>query len=1247
MPLRILLIVPFVLQTVGVVTLVGYLSYRSSQETVKKLADQLITEVGDRIDQHLDSYLGKAQKINRTNVDAFESGILDFNDFNALGKYFYRQVRFFNFTYVNFGSKEGGFIGAGYGLGNKKIDIAEIPKSDPTKFRFYSVDNQGNRLSLVATLKNPQYSNFAWYSEALKAGKPVWSSIYTWGGLPHRISISASTPVYDSKKQLLGVLGIDLELSQISQFLKTLHGSRSGHIFIIERSGLIVASSEDESPAPIINGQATRLQALNSREPVIREVTEDLIQRFGSLQAISQSQSFRPALKQKPFVRVMPYRDSYGLDWLVVTVIPESEFIGEIYTNAHRTILLCGLALIIAIATGSLTAYWIARPILQLSQVSQAMAKGEWQDSLSEDIAIAELKVLATSFNQMSAQIKKSFQESENKFAIIFQTTPNPVWIATLAEGKFLNVNESFCQFFGDISEKIVGKTCTELQLWENIEDRDYLKQTLINEGNILNFKVVIRTAYKKNKTVLMSARVQFLGEEDCLIGVMKDVTDLYAELRLRKQTEEALQKSEAMLLEAQRVAHIGNWEYEVTTGKITWSTNLFQILGRDRTLGEPTYQENLRLYHPEDAELLHQTVQRSLATGESYQLELRVVNPNGSYRYIEGRGRTEINAQGQVVRLFGTVQNITQRKQAEEKLRKNQHFIEKITYLTPNLLYIYDLIEQRNVYINRYVEEILGYSAQAIQEMGANLFATICHPDDLNYIYENILKCYNLQDYEFIEIEYRVRDAQGKWRWLYTRDTVFSRTAEGNVKQILGTSQDITDRKQVEVELRKSRDLREAIYNESTDAIFLVDVPNPLILDCNRRAVEMFEVESKEKLIGIKGQSWQKQQFTEDEKSMIVEEVAKLGFWSQEIEYVTQTGRNFWGNMAVKRINIASKVIDLVRVTDISKRKKAELALRQSEKRLQEISASSPGVIYIIVKRLDDSLYYEYVSHAFEDIHEITVEQVLENPQLCFQQFHPDDYPGYMEAAIHSLETMSPFNYEWRIITPSGKLKWVKARSRPELRENGDIAFYGVVLDVSDRKEAELALQEAEANLRRANQELEQLVNIDGLTQIANRRCFDHRLEQEWQRLYREQQPLSLLLFDVDYFKRYNDYYGHQLGDECLIIIAQAIQQVVFRPADLVARYGGEEFVAILPDTDIEGAIAVAQKIHAAIQALAIPHQTSEVSDIVTISLGITTITPTSELSLATIIDQADQALYRAKQQGRNQSVIFSFEEG
>ncbi|MEH2296092.1 diguanylate cyclase domain-containing protein [Nostoc sp.] len=169
------------------------------------------------------------------------------------------------------------------------------------------------------------------------------------------------------------------------------------------------------------------------------------------------------------------------------------------------------------------------------------------------------------------------------------------------------------------------------------------------------------------------------------------------------------------------------------------------------------------------------------------------------------------------------------------------------------------------------------------------------------------------------------------------------------------------------------------------------------------------------------------------------------------------------------------------------------------------------------------------------------------------------------------------------------------------------------------------------------ANQKLEQLVNLDGLTQVANRRCFDGRLQAEWKRLAQEQQPLSLILFDVDKFKSYNDYYGHVEGDHCLIRIAQTAQQMVRYPTDLVARYGGEEFSVLLPNTDLVGAIKVAQRIQQAIHDQSIPHTQSDIRDIVTVSLGITSVIPTCDIKPDTLIISADKAMYNAKQQGRD----------
>lgn len=176
---------------------------------------------------------------------------------------------------------------------------------------------------------------------------------------------------------------------------------------------------------------------------------------------------------------------------------------------------------------------------------------------------------------------------------------------------------------------------------------------------------------------------------------------------------------------------------------------------------------------------------------------------------------------------------------------------------------------------------------------------------------------------------------------------------------------------------------------------------------------------------------------------------------------------------------------------------------------------------------------------------------------------------------------------------------------------------------------------------LESANQVLQRLASVDGLTQLANRRCFDEHLYQEWQRLTREQAPLTLILCDIDFFKAYNDTYGHQAGDECLHQIAKTISSCAKRPADLAARYGGEEFALILPTTASTGGVRVAQDIQYKVKALQLPHSSSPVSHYVTLSLGIAAVVPQPDSSPSTLVTVADKALYQAKAAGRNQFCV------
>ena len=172
--------------------------------------------------------------------------------------------------------------------------------------------------------------------------------------------------------------------------------------------------------------------------------------------------------------------------------------------------------------------------------------------------------------------------------------------------------------------------------------------------------------------------------------------------------------------------------------------------------------------------------------------------------------------------------------------------------------------------------------------------------------------------------------------------------------------------------------------------------------------------------------------------------------------------------------------------------------------------------------------------------------------------------------------------------------------------------------------------------------QKLQEQATRDGLTQVSNRRQFDKVLRQEWQRLRRSRQPLALIHCDVDEFKRYNDTYGHQAGDICLQSVAQLMKSAIKRPSDFVARYGGEEFVLLLPDTPLEGAQAVAELLRQQLQQKQIPHQASRVKPWVTVSLGISCLIPTGGVSPEMLVQQADEALYEAKKQGRDRAVVY-----
>ena len=187
------------------------------------------------------------------------------------------------------------------------------------------------------------------------------------------------------------------------------------------------------------------------------------------------------------------------------------------------------------------------------------------------------------------------------------------------------------------------------------------------------------------------------------------------------------------------------------------------------------------------------------------------------------------------------------------------------------------------------------------------------------------------------------------------------------------------------------------------------------------------------------------------------------------------------------------------------------------------------------------------------------------------------------------------------------------------------------------ERDEAFSALEESKSKLAEANLTLQKLSSLDGLTGIANRRSFDETLHKEWNRAMRNKKSLGIIMLDIDFFKLYNDHYGHQGGDNCLNIVANGLESAIHRETDFLARYGGEEFSAVLPDTDLAGAVKVAEEMRFAIADLRLEHAKSKVSDIVSVSLGVSAMIPLLGTDPEVLIAAADQALYKAKEDGRD----------
>ncbi|MEB3355666.1 MAG: ATP-binding protein [Synechococcales bacterium] len=413
-PLRWVLVVPFVLQVSLAVGLIGYLSIRNGQKAVADLMDQLMATTGQMVSQHLDNYLSVPSEINRMNVHLVERGIIDAQNFEALSLHFWQQAQIYSpGSYFGFALETGEYVGAGDWLDGQGVVVDQTASNG--KSVSYTVDANGNRIEAIYHYEYFPKEEY-WYPQTVTAGKSIWSLAIE-DVEPIYVAAGITQPVYAPDGSLLGVMNADLVLSHISSFLAALNPSPQGRLFIIERNGNLVANSH---PMDLFtqkdDGTLELVNVLASDDALSRAVAQHVQSTFGSFDAVQQEAITLKHGGDRQFVKVIPWRDEGGLDWLVVMAVPESAFMGQIQANTRITIALCLAALAAAIGLGLVTSRWIAEPVLRLSQASWAIAQATNPDEANHQLnqrvmvrGIEEIETLAHAFNQMAAKLQDSF----------------------------------------------------------------------------------------------------------------------------------------------------------------------------------------------------------------------------------------------------------------------------------------------------------------------------------------------------------------------------------------------------------------------------------------------------------------------------------------------------------------------------------------------------------------------------------------------------------------------------------------------------------------------------------------------------------------------------------------------------------------------------------------------------------------------------------------------------------------------
>ncbi len=1075
-PLWLILVLPFMVQTAGAVALLGYLCYRSEQETVTNLATRLLDKTSDRIVQSLENYFEVPRQVVQENQAEAQLGILDWRNLPLIEAHFIQQLRIHNTLSELIISTENKEFLAVSRATSEQLSIRRRSLKTGNLENYYA-NLQGKRPELKEVI--PDYDPHAgprsdsWYEATKQRPEGHWRPIISRlrGPEQPRLMMAYFLPLVDTNGRVQGVLSASAQIERIGAFLQQLKIG-SGQAFLLDEQGFLMATSTSEIPlrqdlavaqSQSLEPNLLRLRAAASQNPVTQALATWLQQNPQHRQ--TEVQRVQLHQKGKPyFVRILPFHVDDQIHWTIAVVVPESDFIAA-NQSYGRTTLAIGLGMLgLSIGLGLWTAKQVTQRLNQISRASQAIAAGDLPQQLSTQTSMGELADLAQSFNQMVAQVHQSFEqmqtalaESEAKFATVFRTSPDPLAILAFAEGQILAANDNLVDFLGYRRADLIGKTPVELELWVDLEERKQFRQQLQTAGVVQNREMALRLSSGQVKTVLLSAETCSLDGQNCVIVAIKDISD-------RKHLERALQASQAKLAAVLDTAVAGiirlrlypdlSFQYDYV------SPHYRTLFGCTDQEWEISFDVWRSLIHPDDwHNVVFPTIQSLLnqRSSTTYSTEYRIQRQNGSLHWVLEKTWAQWQETEECWALTIVQTDISDLKAAEIALQHSEAHFRKISDVSPANIYILVMRPDGSFYFEHISQAIEAIHELKVEDIlaDASVLLNRIHPEDRPGYVAAVQQ--SLTTWQPFRHEWRIINPSGTVKWLQGHSQPQPRD-NGEVAWY-GVVIDISDRKRTETALLQANQEMAAIFAAFPDLIFYITADG---------YIHRFQAKDSRNL------STSSEQFLtqtlpavlplevgQDLHEAVQRSLAANTLVTVEYTLSMPEGEAFFD----ARIAPMDETSVIAVVRDITVRKQAEAALSASEQKFRSIFNSTVLLIGLLSPegRILD------VNETALQIADVTIDEVV--GQFLWQGYWFAgllDSQQRLQAHFQMALTGTTPRFEVMARAVAGTCFWVEVTFKPLFDAAGQLdAVLAEGWNITDRKQSELALQRINQQLR------------------------------------------------------------------------------------------------------------------------------------------------------------------------------------